>query len=277
MADIKSKDITNLQFALGYNYKYRYIKHKLLENQYDKLEKIVPGLIDVQYEYLRLMIEIDMIINFIQYCNELGTFAICTKNKQFYNLNNFLAGIEDKDIIIFYDKIGNMDIGLIREYMGYHEIKKTRFEYERYDNSCKRYQNDVSKLTKLYKHLFSIYLSYKHGFRLIPVIDQQKGKFVFEARKDSEGGPLAWYQIPESWQIDVIELMDIINNIFERLYMPLIRKKFEDFAGISFANDNITTFMKSTDITESSVSSSQDFDYSLPWYIHEAKEQKPFY
>ena len=93
--NIKKEEITNLMFASGYISEYRYYKQLLLENQHDTVQDIISDLSSEQHENLRQMIEIEMIINAIQYCSELGAFAISIKNKRIFEIENHLKNIWD--------------------------------------------------------------------------------------------------------------------------------------------------------------------------------------
>lgn len=271
---VDSIELTNLRFALGYDYKYHFFKQKLLENQYDNIDKLIPNLSMDQYDNLRLMTEVDMIINFIQYCNQLGTIAICIKNDRILHFVNFLGGIADKSIVEFYNKIGKSSIQSIMEYMGYRYITINKEEYERYDNSCLKYKKDVERISKLYNIFFEIYKSYKHGFRIIPANDKIHGNIILEARKDDKG-PYAIYPVPEiRIQTDIIESIDIINNIFEKLYVPLIIKKFEESTGTTFpTNEIIDVKLETESINKKGIV--EFFSHSIPWFLN--KKIEPFY
>lgn len=61
-------DTTQLLFAIGYFSNYRHIKEALLWNEYINLESIIKDLTYGQYESIRQMIEVEEIVNAIQYC-----------------------------------------------------------------------------------------------------------------------------------------------------------------------------------------------------------------
>jgi hypothetical protein len=92
----KREEITNLVFASGYISEYRYYKQLLLENQQDNIQNIIPDLRSEQHENLRQMIEIEMIINAIQYCSDLGAFAISIKNKKIFEIIKMLSSLPER-------------------------------------------------------------------------------------------------------------------------------------------------------------------------------------
>lgn len=79
------------------------------------------------------MIDIEMIINAVQYYNELGAIAICTKNRKLAKLGYWLAELRDESIHDFYKNAKSRSTKDMREYMGYHEIETSDAEKERYD------------------------------------------------------------------------------------------------------------------------------------------------
>lgn len=271
---IKRDELGNLSFAFGYISKYRYFKQKLLENEYDKLPEMLTGLITEQYENLQQMIEVEMVVNAIQYCSELGAFAIMVKQKKINNIIQQLSTLKEKSITDFYRGIQDADKNLLKMYMGYHEMEIHEDDEEKYNRSCERYKNDIVKLSKFYNSFYGLYLSYKHGLRMIPTKNENGVKLILEACKDNTF--TAW-TFSEMWWLDSIEVTEIINNLYEKLYMPLIRKKFADFCGFSFADKSVSITVTSTEAPDPERPISLDASFSYPWYIHNAIEPKPFY
>lgn len=272
---IKREDIGNFCFAFGYIAKYRYFKQKLLENEYDKLHEAIPNLRIEQYENLEQMIEIEMIINSIQYCSELGAFAISVKNKNINNIMKNLSSLSETAIKIFYDAIKNPDKNVIKKYMGYHEINISgQNEYKKYDRSCDRFIKDIQRLSTFYNNYYQIYRSYKHGLRIIPIKNEKGEKLILEACKDNS---MTIHVIPHMWYLEAIEVTEIINNIYEKLYMPLIRKKFGEFCGISYKDKSIRKDIKSTDPPDPTRKISFNTSFTFPWWVHDGKEPNPFY
>ena len=263
--DIKGKDITNLMFMLGYISEYRFQKQLLLENQHENVQDIISDLKQEQYENLRQMIEIEMIINSVQYSEELGAFAIIIKNKRIFEIIKMLSSLSEKSIKDFYDEIEHADIELLRKYMGYHEICMAGEDIARYDRSCKRYQNEILKISRFYDNHYQLYLSYKHGLRLIPAINDDGQKLIFEACKDNT---LTIHKIPEMWWLKSIEITGIINNIFKKLYVPLIRKKFGEYVDIPLS-ESVHTSLEATDSPESVNTSHFQLSFAFPWCIHD--------
>jgi len=271
--DIRSKDITNLMFMLGYISEYRFQKRLLLENQHENVQDIISDLRTEQYENLRQMVEIEMIINSVQYSEELGAFAIIIKNNRIFEIIKMLSSLSEKSIKDFYDKIEHTDLKLFRKYMGYHEISIAGKDIDMYNRSCKRYQNDILKISRFYDDHYKLYLSYKHGLRLIPTINDDGQKLIFEACKDNT---LNIHKIPEMWWLKSIEITEIINNIFKKLYVPLIRKKMGEYLNVSVSGD-VRSSVKATDSIESANTSHIQISTSFPWCINDGKEPNPFY
>jgi hypothetical protein len=273
--NIKREDIGNLMFATSYISKYRYFKQKLLENEHDTLQEVTPNLRMEQYENLRQMIEIEMIINAVQYCSELGAFAITVKNKKIYNIIQMLSSLAETDIKIFYDKIKNRSKKDIWKYMGYYEIKITcKEDYEKYYRSCDRYKSDIVRLSTFYNNYYQLYVSYKHGLRIIPSKNEKGEKLIFEACKDNT---MTIHVVPEMWYLEAIEITEIINNIHGKLYIPLVRQKFAEFCHISLKDKSIKQSIKSTDPPDPTRPFSFKTSINFPWWVHDGKEPNPFY
>jgi len=220
-------ETTNLMFAINYNHYYRYYKHVLLMNNFDNIEKLVSDLSNGQYENLRQMIEIEILVNAIQYCNDLGAIAICVKKRRIKELGYMLSSIKDESITDFYKSIMNEKYKNVKKYMGYHDIDTENYKNLKYLRSCDRYIDDVSRLSKFYLFNYDLYLSHKHGLRIAPM-GSKDGRSMFFYANDS--GALGCYFIPEfKGVINSIEVCDIIKNIFEKLYIPLIRKTMLEF------------------------------------------------
>jgi hypothetical protein len=269
--NIKEEEITNLMFASDYISEYRYYKQVLLENQHETVQDIIS---DLSSENLRQMIEIEMIINAIQYCSDLGAFAISIKNKKIFEIIKMLSSLSETSIKEFYDKIGDADIELLKNYMGYQEINIEQSDKEKYIRSCKRYQTDILKISTFYNKFYQLYLSYKHGLRLIPTINADGQKLIFEACKDNT---LTIYNIPEMWWLESIEITEIINNIFKKLYVPIIRKKVGEYLGIPFGQRRVQGSVKSTDPPDPKKTIPVKLSIISPWWCYQGKEPIPFY
>ena len=272
--NIKKEEITNLMFASDYISEYRYYKQVLLENQHDNIQDIISDLSSEQHENLRQMIEIEMIINAIQYCSDLGAFAISIKNKKIFEIIKMLSSLSETSIKEFYDTIGHADRELLKKYMGYQEINIEQSDKEKYIRSCKRYQTDILKISTFYNTFYQLYLSYKHGLRLIPIINADGRKSIFEACKDNT---LNLYNTPEMWWLGSIEITELINNIFKKLYVPLIRKKVGGYLGISFGQTRAQGSVHSTDPPDPKRTIPVKLSFSSPWWDAQENEPIPFY
>jgi len=272
--NMKWEEITNLVFASSYISEYRYYKQLLLENQHDNIQDIIPDLRSEQHENLRQMIEIEMIINAIQYCSDLGAFAISIKNKKIFEIIKGLSSLSETSIKAFYDNIGHANIKSLKKYMGYHEINIEQSDKEKYIRSCKRYQTYMLKISTFYNTFYQLYPSYKHGLRLIPIINADGRKLIFEACKDNT---LKIHETPEMWWLVSIEITEIINNIFKKLYVPLIRKKVGEYLGISFGQTRAQGSVKSTDPPDPKKTIPVDLSFICPWWYGQGNEPIPFY
>lgn len=275
LLDTDEHILGNVSFAIGYLSDYRYHKQLLLELEYDTVEEAIPNLKLEQYENLKQMLEVEMIINAVQYCSELAAFAICIKNKKRNNLIQFLSSLAEADIKIFYDNIGNADFNKLKEFMGYKEIKFNEDEISKYTESCIRFKRDVERLSSFYNKHYSLFTAYKHGLRLIPYFDEiQQKKIILEACKDN---CLAVCKIPQNWRSEAIDVIHTINNIYQKLYIPFIRLKFFEYAGISPEELPPSTFTINTDVKNLEGSIHYKLSFKLPWFNHDGKTPEPFY
>jgi hypothetical protein len=269
-------ETTNLLFAIYYNYFYRFYKNNLLIYNYENVEKLIPDLSSSQYENLRQMIQIDIITNSIQYCNDLGAVAICVKNRNLREFGYILAKIADKSIQEFYETIADEKYKNIKKYMGYHDIDIETYINIKYLRSCDRFKEDLTRLSKFYLFNYRLYLSHKHGLRIIPM-GIQNGKNLFFYANDNH--TLGCYAKPEFKDVlDSIEVCDIIKNIFDKLYIPLIRKTFLEF--LDFNGYSELPFKKSID-TERKLIPNPEIRFSVsnthPWWKPKEESQEPFY
>jgi hypothetical protein len=163
-----------------YNYflNYRAFKEKLLWNEYINLENIIQDLTYAQYESIRQMIEVEEIVNAIQYCLDLGAIAICVDKRKIGDLGYMLSSLDEKTITDFYANIGTQKTNQIKRYMGYHDIITDKNKNYKYIRSCKKFQGIISELSKFYKLYYDLYLSYKHGLRIAP-FGCKDGKYIY--------------------------------------------------------------------------------------------------
>lgn len=272
---ITREEISNWNFAFGYCYKYRYIRQKLLDLQNDKLEEIMSDMTKLQRDNIRIMTEIEIVVNTVQYCNDLMFMAICIKKKKINDIMKMFGSLGDNDCFVHFNIIKNADIKELKKYMGYDEIDITKSYEWKYNNSCEKFRRDIIKLSEFHKNFFDIYNSYKHGLRIIPIICENGKRLIFEACKDNT---MTIHEIHELWYIGSIEIMEIINNIFEKLYAPLIRKKYAEFVNFNFSDKNIICSVSSTEPPDPMRPFSKEISFSIqPWYIHKGEEQIYFY
>lgn len=271
--DVTSTEITNLIFAGSYFSNYRYYKQEMLENDYKNLENVITGLSSSQYDNLRQMIDIEMIINAIQYSNELGAIAICTKNRNLANLGHVLAKLADESIHDFYKNVKNISIKDMRKYMGYHEIEISEAEVVRYNRSCERYREELIILAELHEHFYDLYLTYKHGLRILPAGCKEG---IFRIIIYNSNGSYTYYYQPATLMLESIKITEFIKVVFDKLYIPLIRRKFFEIFGLEFNPNGFTKTIKASDI-KSGEYPCTSIEFSIPWWTNDGTEPKPFY
>jgi hypothetical protein len=275
MSERIKNELGNLVFASGYLSEYRYYKQLILEKEYENIQNLTTNLREEQYESLRQMIEVEMIVNAVQYCSELGAFAVCVKNKNIIKIQNFLASLTETDIQFFFKNIEKCNPSLVSKYMGYHEVKIEQKDEYKYSLSCERYKNDIIRIANFYNQWYPLYLSYKHGLRIIPAIDENTHKkIIIEACKDNTS---TIYVLPEAWWLVTIEIITIVREIYRKLYVPLIRKEAGEYLGIPFDSSSISTKGEDKAPPDPNRSIHRSISFTNPWWIHEHGEPNPFY
>ncbi len=222
------------------------------------------------------MIEVEMIINAVQYCCDLGAFAISVKNSEL--ATKFLAHLstlnEDHLNRKFFKPIVNGDYNSLSKYMGYHEMKIEEKDQYKYSLSCDRYKADIIKLSEFFNRWYYLYTAYKHGLRLIPVIENKTHqKMILEAYKDN-----TWQirKLQETWWKEAIDTTIIVHEMFRKLYVPLVRKKLGERLGFSFDSNSIYAKGETKDSYDpNKITRRLNFNY--PWWAHEPGEPHPFY
>jgi hypothetical protein len=271
-------ELGSIIFAMGYISDFRYYKQMTLEKEYENIQNIICDLTTEQYESLRQMIEVEMIANAIQYCCDLGSFAVSVKHSTL--AARFLSDVstlkEDRLNDIFFKPIKKGNYDLVSRYMGYHEIEIKENDQRKYSDSCDRYKADITKLSEFFNHWYYLYTAYKHGLRLIPVIENNTHqKIILMAHKDNTWRP---YVVSETWWREAIDITIIVHEMFRKLYIPLVRKKFGDRLGFSFDSPSISAQGKSKDSYDPTKEKYLDrMNFNFPWWIHEPGELNPFY
>lgn len=279
-------ELTQLLLAINYFSNYRHFKESLLWNEYINLENIISNLTYGQYENIRQMIEVEEIVNAIQYCLELGAVAICVNNRKIPKLGYALANLSEESITNFYREIENKDIHQIKRYMGYHDVITDKNKNYKYVISCEKYQSIMTILSKFYFEYYDLYLSYKHGLR-IATFGSNNGKFIYgiteKDNKENNYYPFfKIYEIPLMHGINSSLLMcDIIKNIFDKLYIPIIRKSMCEFADIIEetlgSRDRIAPIIKTRDNLISNPTYHLSQHYAHPWWNLKDSSLEPFY
>jgi hypothetical protein len=266
-----------LIFANVYNSNYRHYKQLILLNEYENIQKIINDVTEDQYDNLRQMIEIEIIVNTVQYCCDLATFGIAIKNSLLNTqLLSHLAKFDETQIKDkFFKPIISGNYNSISKFMGYHEIDIDENDKEKYSLSCDRYKNDIKKISEFFNRWYYIYTAYKHGLRLIPTYETKThSKMIIEALKDNS---YKCTLLHKTWWREAIEINKLIHEIFDKLYTPLVKKKQFDrirSSDLSATSGRVVTKDKN-DLNESI--SSIEIEFMAPWWKNEIKEPDPFY
>jgi hypothetical protein len=268
-------ELSQLFFASIYNSNYRYYKSNLLLNEYEKLESIIPDLTANQYENLRQMVEIELIVNAVQYCNDLGAIAICVKKRKINELGYMLASLSDQSNVDFYKSIDDLKLKDLKKYMGYHDIDTNKGKNEKYIRSCERYQSAVSEISKFYIANYELYISYKHGLRIAPIADNKGNNMFIISTKNytlrKHMRPI-FYGPNQSIQVN-----DIIKNIFNKLYDPLFRKTLHELLESEEGSDNNRKGSVKADINLIKPMHKFSFSFAHPWQNSKDFSLEPFY
>jgi hypothetical protein len=276
-------ETTQLLLAINYFSNYRSFKESLLWNEYINLENIIQGLTYEQYESIRQMIEVEEIVNAIQYCLDLGAIAICVDKRRINKLGYMLANLTEKSITDFYVNIGKKKIDQIKRYMGYHDIITDKNKNCKYIRSCEKYQAIVSELAKFYDLYYDLYLSYKHGLRIAP-FGCKNGKFIYGYTDEryNKNYSFGTYEIPVLLGINRSVLVcDSIKDIFDKLYIPLIRKFACEFLDIKKEaldlDDHIIRNIKTENILVPHPTYHLSMSCTHPWWNFKESSLEPFY
>ena len=160
--------------------------------------------------------------------------------------------------------------------MGYHDIDTENYKNPRYLRSCDRYTNDITRLSRFYLFNYDLYLSHKHGLRIVPMGSKDGRNIFFYANDNST---LGCHFRPEYRDvITSIEVCDIIKNIFDRLYMPLIRKTMLEFIDLDEDVEfPITKSIKTEDNIIPNPAIRFNVSYMHPWWNLKNESKEPFY
>jgi hypothetical protein len=275
-------EITQLLIATNYFFNYRHFNEALLWHDYINLESIIQDLTYDQYESIRQMIEVEEIVNAIQYCLDLGAIAICVDNRELNMLGHKLAKLKEKNITDFYANIEKQEIDHIKGYMGYHDIMINKNENIKYIRSCKKYQAIISELAQFYNLYYDLYLSYKHGLRIAP-LGSKNGKYIYGIT-DTKTNNYAFhcYEIPPLHGVNQsFTVCDIIKDIFGRLYIPLIRRHACEFLDIKKETldqeNHISRNIKTVGNLISYPTYHQSISFAHPWWKPMDSSLEPFY
>lgn len=275
-------ETTQLLLTINYFSNYRYFRESLLWNEYINLENIIQGLTYEQYENIRQMIEVEEIVNAIQYCLDLGGIAICVDNRGINELGYKLANLTEKSITDFYSNIGKQKIGQIKRYMGYHDIMTDKNRNYKYIRSCRKYRAVISELAQFYDLYYDLYLAYKHGLRIAP-FGCNNGKYIYGVtEKYNEDCSFHTYEIPVLLGINrSVAVCDSIKDIFDKLYIPLIRKFACEFINIKKEALDLEDHIIRNIKTENNLIPHPTYHLSMscrhPWWNLKESSLEPFY
>jgi hypothetical protein len=279
-------ETTQLLLAINYFSNYRYFRESLLWNEYINLENIISDLTYGQYESIRQMIEVEEIVNAIQYCLDLGAIAICVDKRGINELGYKLANLDEKSITDFYANIENQKIDQIKRYMGYHDIITNKNKNYKYIRSCKKFQVIISELAQFFNLYYDLYLSYKHGLRIAP-LGCKNGKYVYGITdgRYNKNRNFRSYEIPILLGINSsMVVCDSIKDIFDKLYIPIIRKFACEFMDINNEaldaldlEGNIIRNIKTENSLIHHPTYKLSMSYTHPWWNFKKSSLKPFF
>lgn len=273
--EISRDEITNLIFLGNYMSNYRYHKDSILNYDYKNLKEIFPDLIDEQIDNLQFLIEIEIVINIIQYCIDLATIIISLGEpkkaiKKIASLHETGSGSIEE----FYQKVSLFNEKEIKELMGYNKITHNH-STQRIKRSCERFQEDLKKISVFYKQYYVLFTEYKHGLGFIAIREKGGRKVIMEATRNNDLDITVYHT--EMWWINSIEILDIINQIFEKLYRPLIKKIVSEKFGIDFTKESEKKRIASLEEVDPTRPIKRALNFEMPWWIHDQIEPRPFY
>lgn len=275
--EVDRDKLTNLSFALGYFHHYRHLRSRILEKDIDRIHEIFPDLKDKQVESTVSMLQVELVANAVMYCADLAVILLALRKRQAEILKTVSSLHEtgSGSIKEFYEKLPQQDLAYFWRMMRYDKLKIAKEEQEKYERSCKRFRDDMLKLSKFFLHWYVLFSAYKHGLNVVALIDEKTGKDVLMI--GNYDGSFDMLILSPSWYLGYIETVEIVLRMFDRVIEPIFWMMLENTAEVDLKEKR--------DIRKTLVSREPDetrpykitIRVSFPWKIREAKEYKPFY
>lgn len=274
--EVNRDKMTNLGFALGYCHPYRYLRSKMLEYDIDRIRKIFPILREEQIENIVSMLQVELVVNSVMYCQDLAAIILALE-KPATELLRTVSSLHETgagSIKEFYESLSEQDFEYFWRILRYDKLDITN-EKEKYERSCERFRNDMLRLSKFFLRWYELLSCYKHGLNILALIDAKTGKDIL--MMGEQDGSFEILVLPPSWYIGYIEIVEIVYRMFERVIEPIFWMMLEETADVDLKENR--------DIRKTLVSTEPDqtrpykltIEASFPWKIREAKEYKPFY
>jgi len=275
--NVTRDELTNLNFALGYCHRYRYLRSKILENDIDKANEILSDLKEQQIESIVAMLQVELVVNAIMYCEDLAIILLAL-SKPVTEIIKTVASLHETgsgSVKEFYEKLPQRDF----EYF-WRMMKYDRFcvegDKDRYEQSCKRFWNDMLKLSSFFLHRYELFSAYKHGLNVVSLVDAKTGKDVLMIGKYD--GTFDVLVLPPSWYLEYVEIVEIVHNMFNKVIEPIIWKTLEDISGIDLREEGtIRKALTSREPEDETRPVRFEIKVTFPWKVREPKEYKPFY
>lgn len=278
----KQIDAVNLTFGMGYLHNYRKIKSEILEDSLKTVASQFSSYRPEQIESIKTMIEIELVINAILFCEDLASIIIAL-SKEEYNLTNTLVSVHETgsgSIKEFYECVLKEDVDYFWRIMNYDKIEIPEGEIRSYKRSCKRFIDDIRKVATFFLNgfYFSLHQVHKHGLAFNVGRDQNTGRDIIII--PNIDGTFDTHFIHPAWYLRSFEIIEIISNMFTKLYEPLISWNYlEKITEVDLESESFK-------VTVDDILTEEDkegrpihgtFSIKFPWKIHSGKRIKPYY
>lgn len=274
---LTKEEITGLHFGFGYNPYYRYYKYRILLEDLDKINDLFSEIKVEQRDDLSLMLEMELVMNAVQYCSDLAILFIASMKPPSEYIKT-VASIHDTgsgSVSEFYEKISKQPDDYFWNLVGYNRIDLTNKEIKRGERSIERFKKDIQVISEFFRDHYQLYTGYKHGMRNFVLRNEYNGKncIFIPTRK----GDFDILEVGAMWYLKSIEIVEMVHRMFTKIIEPLI-------SWITLAQMTDTDFQKEKvgTITMGKPPDSQRPDRlkikaTLPWKIHNAERRIPLY
>jgi len=269
--------MTNLSFVLGYFHRYRYLRSKILESDIDRIHEVFQELKEEQIESIVAMLQVELVVNAVMYCQDLAAIflALGKPVKEILKIVSSLHETGSGSIKEFYEMIPQRNLAYFWRLIKYDKLEIEK-EIEKYERSCKRFQNDMMKLSKFFLSWYGLFSAFKHGLNVVALRDAKTGKDVVQV--GNQDGSFDMLILHPAWYLKYIEIVEIVFRMFDRVIEPIIWMIMEDIAGVDLKEKrDIQKKLVSKEPEDEKRPYEATIEVSFPWKIREEKEYKPFY